>query len=203
MAVAAVVVAGGEPATPAWWQRRPAAVGLIVGGVALFFAANDWCAVAGGGGWQSSSSTLFLVGFPTVLSAAVAMVLLGLLSVADRQAAAGRASSQWWATWPARGLYAVGVISYSLYLYHVGVQFFVFRLDLFPSASFHTRAAVNAAVALIPAVAVSAGLYHAVERPSLRWVARIRGRRPANLVTTAATSEPREPIAGTADLIGP
>ena len=72
---------------------------------------------------------------------------------------------------------AVGTISYSVYLYHIGVQYVLFpRVPLQGVGDFHLRGAISGLLFLAPTLAVAATAYLLVERPCLRWAAAIRRR---------------------------
>ena len=78
-----------------------------------------------------------------------------------------------WLRW--RPLVAVGVVSYSLYLYHIGVQFALLRVIPFNyGGSYLLETACNAALMLAPVLLVAAVMYRAVEAPSLKAVRRFR-----------------------------
>jgi peptidoglycan/LPS O-acetylase OafA/YrhL len=163
----------------------------VLVGAGLVFAANDWQAVRGRGGWQTDGSIAFLTCFPVVMCAGVGLVLLTLL--------AWPAGGGPWLT--SRPLVWVGEVSYSLYLYHIGIQFFVFKLNLFRHKAFAVAAAGNAAVAIGPALAVAAGMYYLVERPSLRRVARVRRQQVAEPLAVAG--DPAVPSLQSISLLGP
>lgn len=147
-------------------------VGLIV-----FFAANDWCAIAAGGTWQSAGPASYLILFPVLSCAGVAMILFGVVSTDT----IGPSVLRWC------GLRRLGEISYSLYLYHTGVQFFIFKLRLFESWSWNAMTIGNAGVALVPAIACASMMFYIVERPSLMLVARVRDRQKSS----ASVGEPK------------
>lgn len=71
-------------------------------------------------------------------------------------------------------LVSVGLISYSVYLYHVGVQFAVFNrlhLDRYIS-NWSLMAFLNALIALPFVLLTSAVMYFLVEKPSIQWLRR-------------------------------
>ena len=195
MAVAAVQMAG-TPRLREIWQQPTIRVGLLLLGVALFFGANDWCARATGGLWQSTGPATFVICFPIVLCAALAALLFLIVTHAGDGPALLRF----------RWLRTVGEMSYSLYLYHVGVQFFILKLNLFNSWSYNHMTIGNALVAIGPALLVSAVMYRAVEKPCLRWVSTIRDRQVVAATTTdqsARAGDPAAPALQPVSLLGP
>jgi peptidoglycan/LPS O-acetylase OafA/YrhL len=165
---------------------------LLVAGGLVIWAANQWCAVTTGGTWQHDGPVAYLTTFPVVLCGGIAAVLLWVVT----HPAGGPA-------WLRRGpLRWAGKVSFSLYLYHAGIQFFVFKLGWFDRFGYTLMTLGNAAVALPPALAVAAVAYWAVERPSLAMAARVRdlGRPAVNpsLSGTAAAAD-----VGSLPLVGP
>jgi peptidoglycan/LPS O-acetylase OafA/YrhL len=151
-----------------------------------FLAANNWHATAGD--WVASHDPGYANAFPP---------LIGLASAAAL--AAARVSPGRWAGWlAAPPVRFVGRISYSLYLYHLGVQFALFnRIDLSPLiGDFHLRGFVYGLLFLGPTLVVSAAMFYLVERPCLRWSGAIRAAAPASS-TPERRAEPAGPT-GTA-----
>ena len=171
--------------------RRSTRAGLAVAGVAVVVAANDWCARSTGGAWQSGTSDVFLTGFCPVLCSGVGLLLLAVVSHPGGGAG-------WLRAWPLR---RAGEISYSLYLYHTGVQFFVIRLGLGRTWGYTPMTLLNATVSLGPAVVAAAVMYYLVERPSLQWVARVRAGGPRAAGVAASSSIPSSPSSDA--LLGP
>jgi peptidoglycan/LPS O-acetylase OafA/YrhL len=154
--------------TPSIPTRPMARILLITVGAAGFWLANQWSSWAKDGGWQWNTSAIYTVFLPVILCAGLGLLLLAVV------------------TSPGSGpmllrfmpLRRVGEISYSLYLYHTGVQFFIFKLRIFDHQSYAIESFGNALVCLIPCLAVSALAYWAVERPCLNFIGRFRDRRP-------------------------
>ncbi len=152
---------------PRWW--------LILVGVAIFLASNLWSDMVAPGGWQSGRSVLYTVGFPVAICLGIALVLLSMVSWPD-----GRFPVLSW-----KPLVWVGTISYSIYLYHIGVQYALLLVfgrmgwDLGP-----TGMLVFSLGALVPTLAVSAILFSLVEQPAMRWGARYSFHKTASSVTT-------------------
>jgi peptidoglycan/LPS O-acetylase OafA/YrhL len=148
--------------SPGFLQNRYFRIMLILLGIAGFFAANDWVTIAGG--WQSPPTVHFGVLFDPLLCGSLALLLLCIVT-------AKNGGPAWLQLKPLR---YIGEISYSLYLYHAGVEFFIFKFHLFHTWSWNYMTAANAAVCLLPSLAVAAVMYYLVEKPSLNLVAKIR-----------------------------
>jgi peptidoglycan/LPS O-acetylase OafA/YrhL len=140
--------------------------GVLIGsGLLIYFASNNWVAVVERN-WMRGETLTYTMAFPFLNCMGIAVALLGLCTRPDR--------TKGLLTW--RPLVALGMISYSLYLYHIGVQFVLngrFKLDHIPfRISFGL-------VALVPTVIVSTIMYLIVERPAMRWGARYSLHKPA------------------------
>jgi peptidoglycan/LPS O-acetylase OafA/YrhL len=136
-------------------------IGFI--GIFIFVACNNWCLYAGRGDWLTVDNFWFTVTFPTLLCLGTGLMLLSVVTAP----ADGKGLLRY------RPLVKIGAMSYSLYLYHIGVQHGIMRL-LPPIGGYTTSSFIYAAAALIPTVALSALMFHVVERPSLAWAARFR-----------------------------
>jgi peptidoglycan/LPS O-acetylase OafA/YrhL len=183
MAVTAVQLLDPDSPIAQFLQRSVARAFLIVMGIALFVAGNDWCAAATGGVWQGQGSTLFLTCFPVLICGGLALLLLSIVTSPFQ-------GPIWLRSGPLRWL---GVISYSLYLYHTGVQYFIFKLRLFHAHTYNVMTVGNALVSFLPAVAVASLFFFVVERPSLKLVARVRdrdGKSPSQTDPRAAAGDP-------------
>ena len=115
---------------------------------------------AGGSDWLSPPTLALACFYPTLICAAFALILLVLLSRARYRVAVLTSAP----------FVFIGQISYSMYLFHVGVGYFLLtRLprDLGQWLGLHPL--VYALVQLGPVLVVSYLVYRAVERPSLRW----------------------------------
>jgi peptidoglycan/LPS O-acetylase OafA/YrhL len=150
-----------------WFREcRSRRIMAIVAGLALYLAANNWhssCGPpshAGPGFWLA-------VGFPIVLCAGLGAILLAICCAPPSEPSLLRLPPVVW----------VGTISYSLFLYHIGVQVAVQRV--FPLHSIRDGRWLNIAQALLslpPTIVLSALMYYLVERPCLRTMARLKGR---------------------------
>jgi peptidoglycan/LPS O-acetylase OafA/YrhL len=136
---------------------------LLLGAVALLFGANHWQVVSGGGDWLRPPTLGLACLYPTCICAAFALVLLVVLTRARYSIAV--------LTFPP--LVFVGRISYSMYLFHIGVGYFLLtRLPRGMGFWLGSHPPVYAVVQLGPVLAVSYLVYRTVELPSLRWVER-------------------------------
>ncbi|HSU69085.1 MAG TPA: acyltransferase [Tepidisphaeraceae bacterium] len=153
-----------------------------IGGVLIFLACNNWAHFSAGGEWLRADDAFYIVAFPAVLCLGIALVLLGVVADPGRGFSILRA----------KPFVRVGIISYSLYLYHTGVQFVVLRFAGIRSSSYMFTAFGNAAISLAPTLLVSTAMFYLVENPSLRWASRLRspGGRPS---AAAALNEPSMP----------
>jgi len=125
----------------------------------------------GGSDWLTPPTLLLVCLYPIGICAAFALIVLGLRTRASYPVA----------ILTSRLLTFVGRISYSMYLYHVGVGYFLLtRLPRGPGLWLGLHPHVYALAQLGPVIAVSYLAYRAVELPSLRWVERfsLRAREP-------------------------
>jgi peptidoglycan/LPS O-acetylase OafA/YrhL len=174
------------------WRQRPGRAvsytSLAVAAV-LLIAANAWCTKAAPGRWNEAAqgdtaqlaqastevaagATVYALLFPALICTGWAALLLANLATAGA----------WQNLFTAGPLFRAGQISYSIYLYHVGVQFAYFHvvdrwIDL--KTRLHDwglgwgwLALANALLALAPTIAFSALMYWLVERPSIALAAR-------------------------------
>jgi peptidoglycan/LPS O-acetylase OafA/YrhL len=138
----------------------------ILAGLGTFVAANNWSLRAARGDWISAPHSAYTVAYPFLLCAGVGLVLVGI-----RARPAGAWSPLTWGP-----LVAVGRISYSIYLYHIGVQMVAnMAVDrwarwAWPQSGLAWFA--YAAAVLVPTLLVSALMFVLVERPAMRWGAR-------------------------------
>jgi len=143
--------------------RLPLRAGLLLCAFALLFGSNYWLVSAGGGDWLSPPTLALACLYPTLICAAFALILLVVLTRARSRVAV--------LTWAP--FVFVGKISYSVYLFHVGIGYFLLtRLphDLGQWLGLHPLA--YALAQLGPVLLVSYLAYRAVEQPSLHWVER-------------------------------
>jgi peptidoglycan/LPS O-acetylase OafA/YrhL len=135
--------------------------GLLVCAGALLFGTNYWLLAAGGSDWLSPPTLALACLYPTLICASFALILLGVLT-RNRYRVAVLTSAP---------LVFVGQISYSMYLFHVGVGYFLLtRLPPDLAQWLGSHLPVYALVQLGPVLVVSYLAYRVVERPSLRWV---------------------------------
>lgn len=148
--------------------RRLRSVALLIAGLGLFLAANLWLS-SSDGRTGPGSEYLRVVLFPTALCAGIGLILLSVCC--SPPSVRGR-------LWLAPAAW-VGTISYSMYLYHIGVQVLVQRL--IPAQLIQDRYwndVAQAFLALPPTLALSAAMYYAIERPCLMAMKRSKDRSP-------------------------
>jgi peptidoglycan/LPS O-acetylase OafA/YrhL len=158
MAVALVEARGASRGRPAVW---------LVLGVIVYLSGTNWHHFASGSPRGSAVDLALTIGFPTVVCAGLGMIL-GASRFAPESA---------WTPLRSRPLVWVGMISYSLFLYHIGVQVALQRL--WPMRSIADPAWNNLAQALValpPTILLSALMFAVVERPCLRAMAGWRSR---------------------------
>jgi peptidoglycan/LPS O-acetylase OafA/YrhL len=158
MAVALVEVRGASRVRPAAW---------LVLGVFVYFAGTNWYHFAWISPRDSVADQALTIGFPSVVCAGLGMIL----------AAVRFAPLSDWNPLRYRPLVWIGTISYSLFLYHIGVQVALQRL--WPMRSIVDPTANNLAQALAalpPTILLSALMFAMVERPCLRAMTGWRAR---------------------------
>ena len=145
------------------FQQIPPFV-LMLAGACLLIGANFWCSLLSPGDWMNSNNLLYTLFFAPSICAGFGLLLLTNILYKKTQ-------RNIFNTFP---LVSVGLISYSVYLYHIGVQFVVFsHLHLNRYISNWTLVNfLNALVALPVILVVSAAMYFLVEKPSLDWIKR-------------------------------
>ena len=135
----------------------------MLGGLMLLFGANHWLVASEGGDWLRPPTLALACLYPTCICAAFALVLLVVLTRARHSVAVLTFAP----------LVFVGKISYSMYLFHIGVGYFLLtRLPRGLGSWLGSHPPVYAIVQLGPVLAVSYLVYRMVELPSLRWVER-------------------------------
>lgn len=134
---------------------------MLVLALALLFGTNHWLIVAGGADWLSPPTLALACLYPTFICAGFALILLVVLTRAKYPVPV--------LTWAP--MVFVGRISYSVYLFHIGVGYFL--LTRLPRGLGHwlgSHPPVYALAQLGPVLIISYLAYRAVELPSLRWV---------------------------------
>jgi peptidoglycan/LPS O-acetylase OafA/YrhL len=145
-------------------ERRWLRGTLLLGAAALLFGANHWLVASGGGDWLRPPTLALACLYPTCVCAAFALLLLAVLCRARYSVAV--------LTFPP--LVFVGQISYSMYLFHIGVGYFLLtRLPHGWGFWLGSHPPAYAIAQLGPVLAVSYLVYRMVELPSLRWVERL------------------------------
>jgi peptidoglycan/LPS O-acetylase OafA/YrhL len=145
--------------------------GAAAVGVGLVLAANNLAHESGvGSGWQESADPACALGYPPLIGAGMAALVLAARSGPVERSALGRC----------RGLRFCGTISYSIYLYHMAIQLVGFTL-LARLTNGGTALPAWAASGFVPGLLFLPGtllacwvLYRLVERPSLALAARFR-----------------------------
>ena len=138
---------------------------LLVCGVLVFLGANVWCTLVGHGDWLTINNTVYTIFFPVVLCLGIVLILIpSVLYFGER--------SRWLNL---RFFVWLGSISYSVYLYHIGVQFMVLKFlhleNLIPD--YNLRNIACATVSLVPVIVISAITYLLVEKPCLSVLAQM------------------------------
>jgi peptidoglycan/LPS O-acetylase OafA/YrhL len=148
---------------------------LVLSAIALLFGSNYWLIAIGGSDWLSPPTLALACFYPTLICVAFALILLAVLTRARYRVRV--------LTSPP--VVFIGQISYSIYLFHVGVGYFLLtRLPPALGGWLGSHPPVYALVQLGPVLVVSYVAYLVVERPSLRWVESLslRARPPESLV---------------------
>ncbi len=136
---------------------------LLLCAAVLILAPTYWLMATGMGDWLDPPTLSLVCFYPTLLCAGFALILLAVLT-RQRNPVAVLTS---------RPLVFVGQISYSMYLFHVGIGYFLLtRLPRGVATWFGSHQPAYAVAQLVPVVIVSYLAYRAVELPSLRSVER-------------------------------
>lgn len=145
-------------------RNRPPLRGLLsLLALALLFGTNAWLVLSGGGDWLSPPTLALACLYPTFACAGFALMLLLVVTRTQDNVAVLTAAP----------LVFVGQISYSMYLFHLGVGYFLLtRLPTAMGLWLGARPLLYALAQLGPVVVVSYLVYRAIELPSLRWIER-------------------------------
>jgi peptidoglycan/LPS O-acetylase OafA/YrhL len=139
----------------------------LVAGLALFLAANSWFSAV----WRQSGRMADFwmpVGFPVAVCVGLGLMLFSVCLASPTRWDILRLPPVVW----------IGNISYSFFLYHIGVQVAIQRIFPVNSSLLGFRKdLVQALIALPPSLALSAVMFVLVERPCLRAMARLKARR--------------------------
>ncbi len=158
-------------------SRRALRSGLLVCAAALLVGTNYWLVAAGGSDWLRPPTLVLACLYPTLICSAFALILLALLT-RPRYRVVLLTSAPF---------VFIGQISYSMYLFHIGVGYFLLtRLPRNLGQWLGLHPPVYALVQLGPVLLVSYVVYRLVEQPSLRWVERFSLR--------ARAQEPGKPV---------
>lgn len=173
------IFAGYLELTRAAFFRRRARVRacLLLSAAALFFGSNYWLVASGGADWLTPPTLALVCVYPICICAAFALIVLAVRTRSTHRVAV--------LTSPV--LTFVGRISYSVYLYHVGVGYFLLtRLPPSLGEWLGSRPPVYALAQLGPVLMVSYIAYRAVELPSLRYLERfsLQAREPKKLTSS-------------------
>ena len=135
---------------------------LMILGLVTLLGVSSWISHQMGGQWHVGTSRLELTAASFGLCLGAAMIVLAAIA------------------WPGGGpafltnrpIVWVGMVSYSLYLYHMATQEITIRLvgyERLPGAPFFLNSFLMAVVALPLSLIVSAIMYHLIEAPAMRW----------------------------------
>ena len=152
---------------------------LFTLGSALFLIANIWCSVIGSGPWLTINNFWFSVAFPILLCLGIIFMMIPIvLNWGERMV---------WLN--SRPIVAIGAISYSVYLYHIGIQFFILKTVHLENtiSDYGLRNFAYSLISFIPVIVVSAIMYWIIERPCLNYLSKSRsGPRTNNVQTLLA-----------------
>lgn len=141
--------------------RLPLRAAMLLGAGVVLFGTNHWLVSSGGGDWLKPPTLALAILYPTAICFGFALILLIVLTRVRQSVAV--------LTW--KPFVFIGQISYSMYLLHIGVGYFLLtRLPHALGVWLGSRPLLYAVVQLGPVVAVSYVVYRLVELPSLRWV---------------------------------
>ena len=153
-------------------------------GVIIVLATNSWALYAADGNWLVTSNLRYAVISPALICAGASLILLAVVQTSSIPQPIGKLL---------RPLVWTGEISYSIYLYHVGVQFAAFKFVHLQSLPYTTQAILYSLIALPPTLLLSWLMYLLIERPSLKMSASLKGSKGAGNFGEASRSEILEP----------
>jgi len=141
--------------------RLPLRGALLACAMVMLFGTNYWFVATGSSDWLSPPNRAVLCLYPTLICGGFALILLVVLTRTRRRVAALTSAP----------LVFVGQISYSVYLFHVGVGYLLLtQLPRAVSLWLQSHFPMYALAQLGPVLVVSYLAYRLVELPSLRWV---------------------------------
>ena len=163
------------PTIAATLRSRLRYAALIVSGLIVTVLANFWCSLTVDVSWLETRSLTFGVLFPMLVCVGWGLLLLANLLYEERSFPFFNRGFFVWA----------GQISYTIYLYHLGIQFVYLRYIHLGAhiANWNLHNLVESCVALPITLALSVGLYRLVEAPCLAWL-----NRPSKRLRPAAIS---------------
>jgi peptidoglycan/LPS O-acetylase OafA/YrhL len=143
-------------------RSAPIRWGIMVLGVAILLGFSSWIALQMQGSWHTGSSRLEVTIASFGLCLGPAMIVLSAVN------------------WPGGGpvlltnrpIVWVGMVSYSLYLYHMATQIVtiqVVKYERLAGEPFYLNSFLMALCALPLSLSVSALMYYLVEAPAMRW----------------------------------
>lgn len=133
-------------------------------GILLFISANAWFS-SRASNWMLTTELGITTLYPVFSCFAISVILLSIM--VEKNYIKEILSF--------KPLVLIGKISYSLYLYHIGVQLFVLRYVTFESLKdVATQFYLQSIISLVVTIIVSLVMYKIVEEPSLALVERFR-----------------------------
>jgi peptidoglycan/LPS O-acetylase OafA/YrhL len=163
----------------AFFRQRPGLrATLLLCAAASLLGCNCWLGAVAGVDWLTPPTLALVCIYPIGICAAFGLIVLCLRTRANYRIAVLTSAP----------LKFIGRISYSMYLYHVGVGYLI--LTRLPEGSrlwLGTHLKIYALAQLGPVVIVSYLAYRAVELPSLDWLERFSDRAREQKVDSRAS----------------